>query len=504
MSILKGALERLLAESQSSRQKELEQACTTALEKLKQEINYIAKKKAIKDGKLKAKSENDAVEVAPQINNSENGSISNNNTKNSVPQTSSSTDGSAGETSQRGAEKAAEKELKAASPTQKSSPSIPSQANSRSSISSSLFARAGEDLPKILADNYWQPFRIACGTSIPVNVRVLALDCLQKIIAHGLLKGSKPIVPPKNSITKKRDPKVKNQTNGFSDSNDLSFIDISETPFDNDESTDGVSTTNPSTFPNPARLIDDVVHTVCIGFVGPQTDQTVQLQILKVLLTLVTTEQCPVHGISLLKIIQTCCNIYCYSKSQVNQATAKAELTQISNFIVSRCEEFALELSKSELSKKVNGVDSPDFIENEKVIKANASESKEPTSINGEVLVTEESNGNDFADAKISDHTEDIIEVINIPVDHDDNKDKEIDGDQMNGNPESSTVNVNLVQDDEAKPETIISETTENELTNKELEDVEIEKTVEQFTKDDQVKNDVKDESSKDDQVKND
>ncbi|CAG8700251.1 12451_t:CDS:2, partial [Dentiscutata heterogama] len=320
MSILKGALERLLAEAQSWRQKELEQACTTSLEQLQQEINYIAKKKAIKNGKLKAKVENDTVDVAPIINNSENGSISINNTINNVPKSQSSTNGSAGETSQRGAEKAAEKaaaekDLKPTSSSPKNSQSLSSQANSRLSISSSLFARAGEDLPKILADNYWQPFRIACGTSIPTSIRVLALDCLQKIIAHGLLKGSSPIIPPKNNVTKKRDSKIKpsSSTNGFSESNDLSFIDISDTPFDNDDSNNFDS-----------------------GFTGPQTDQTVQLQILKVLLTLVTTEQCPVHGISLLKIIQTCCNIYCYSKSQVNQATAKAELTQISNFVVSR------------------------------------------------------------------------------------------------------------------------------------------------------------------------
>ncbi|CAG8673236.1 3800_t:CDS:2 [Dentiscutata erythropus] len=287
MSILKGALERLLVEAQSWRQKELEQACTTALEQLQQEINYIAKKKAIKNGKLKAKVENDTADVAPIINNSENGSIPINNTINNVPKSQSSTNGSAGETSQRGAEKAAEKaaekvvekDSKPNSSSPKHSPSL-SQANSRLSISSSLFARAGEDLPKILADNYWQPFRISCGTSIPTSIRVLALDCLQKIIAHGLLKGSSPIIPPKNSVNKKRDSKIKSSssTNGFSESNDLSFIDISDTPFDNDDSTNF-----------------DNVHTVCIGFTGPQTDQTVQLQILKVLLTLVTTEQCPVH-----------------------------------------------------------------------------------------------------------------------------------------------------------------------------------------------------------------
>src|SRR5581483_9058466 len=43
MSILKGALERLLAEAQSSRQKELEQVCSTALVQLLQQIDVISK-----------------------------------------------------------------------------------------------------------------------------------------------------------------------------------------------------------------------------------------------------------------------------------------------------------------------------------------------------------------------------------------------------------------------------------------------------------------------------
>nr|CAG8600694.1 11498_t:CDS:2 [Entrophospora candida] len=191
----------------------------------------------------------------------------------------------------------------------------------RSSISN-WFSRSGEELPRIMADNYWHPFKVACSNSIPVNVRVIALDCLQKIIAHGLLKGSTIITSPKSSLSKKRDARTKSSSGIISINN--------------------ATTKSPSTnsinhnYPNPTKLIDDVVHTICIGFTGSQTDQTVQLQLLKVLLTIVTTDKCPVHGITLLKIIQTCCNIYCFSKSQVNQATAKAELTQIANLIVTR------------------------------------------------------------------------------------------------------------------------------------------------------------------------
>ncbi|CAG8543289.1 11263_t:CDS:2 [Funneliformis mosseae] len=326
MSILKGALERLLAEAQSSKQKELEQVCSTAVEQLLQEIDTVTKENASIETNLKDKQDRTESSTTSNLN----GGIVTSETSEKEGKTKSSS--SPGKS------------------IENASPSAISSGNGRVSLSSSLFARAGEDLPKIMADNYWQPFRIACGNSMPNNIRNLALDCLQKVIAHGLFKGSNPIAPPKNVQIKKKDQKIKNN-GGFSETNNMSYIDIS-TPFDNKES-NGIEENNLSNFPNPARLIDDVVHTVCIGFIGPQTDQTVQLQILKVLLTLVTTEQCPVHGISLLKIIQTCCNIYCYSKSMVNQATAKAELTQISNAIVARWKEFSIELSKQEVSKNV-------------------------------------------------------------------------------------------------------------------------------------------------------
>ncbi|CAI2183131.1 13900_t:CDS:2, partial [Funneliformis geosporum] len=326
MSILKGALERLLVEAQSSKQKELEQVCSTALEQLLQEIDTITKENASIETNLKNKQDGTESSTTSNVNG---GKVSDETSEKEGKTKSSSSPGKS---------------------IENASPSVISSGNGRVSLSSSLFARAGEDLPKIMADNYWQPFRIACGNSMPNTIRNLALDCLQKVIAHGLFKGSNPIAPPKNGQIKKKDQKIKNN-GGFSETNNMSYIDIS-TPLDNNESNE-IEENNSSNFPNPARLIDDVVHTVCIGFIGPQTDQTVQLQILKVLLTLVTTEQCPVHGISLLKIIQTCCNIYCYSKSIVNQATAKAELTQISNAIVARWKEFSIELSKQEVSKNV-------------------------------------------------------------------------------------------------------------------------------------------------------
>ena len=74
------------------------------------------------------------------------------------------------------------------------------------------------------------------------------------------------------------------------------------------------------------RQIDVVVDTICNCFSGPQTDEGVQLQILKALLTILTSQHVEVHESSLLSSVRTCNNIYLASKNMINQTTAKATL----------------------------------------------------------------------------------------------------------------------------------------------------------------------------------
>jgi len=66
--------------------------------------------------------------------------------------------------------------------------------------------------------------------------------------------------------------------------------------------------------------------------------QGVQLQIIKALLTAVTSSTCGVHEGTLMKAIKTCYNIYLASKNLVNQTTAKATLTQMLSVIFQRLE----------------------------------------------------------------------------------------------------------------------------------------------------------------------
>ncbi|EDW27323.1 GL21229 [Drosophila persimilis] len=136
----------------------------------------------------------------------------------------------------------------------------------------------------INAETYFLPFELACKSRSP-RIVVTALDCLQKLIAYGHLTGS------------------------IQDS------------------------------ANPGHLlIDRIVITIYGCFSGPQTDEGVQLQIIKALLTVVTSQHVEIHEFTLLQAVRTCYDIYLSSKNLVNQTTARATLTQMLNVIFARME----------------------------------------------------------------------------------------------------------------------------------------------------------------------
>uniref|UniRef100_A0A8B9FKJ0 ADP ribosylation factor guanine nucleotide exchange factor 1 n=1 Tax=Amazona collaria TaxID=241587 RepID=A0A8B9FKJ0_9PSIT len=144
----------------------------------------------------------------------------------------------------------------------------------------------------IEADKYFLPFELACQSKCPRIVST-SLDCLQKLIAYGHLTGNAP-----------------------------------------DSTTPG------------KKLIDRIIETICGCFQGPQTDEGVQLQIIKALLTAVTSQHIEIHEGTVLQAVRTCYNIYLASKNLINQTTAKATLTQMLNVIFARMENQALQEAK--------------------------------------------------------------------------------------------------------------------------------------------------------------
>uniref|UniRef100_A0A3B3Y605 SEC7 domain-containing protein n=1 Tax=Poecilia mexicana TaxID=48701 RepID=A0A3B3Y605_9TELE len=140
----------------------------------------------------------------------------------------------------------------------------------------------------IEADKYVLPFELACQSKSPRIVST-SLDCLQKLIAYGHITGNAP------------DNKAPGK-----------------------------------------RLIDRLVETICNCFQGPQTDEGVQLQIIKALLTAVTSPHIEIHEGTVLLTVRTCYNIYLASRNLINQTTAKATLTQMLNVIFTRMENQAV------------------------------------------------------------------------------------------------------------------------------------------------------------------
>ncbi|XP_015926421.1 brefeldin A-inhibited guanine nucleotide-exchange protein 1 isoform X1 [Parasteatoda tepidariorum] len=147
------------------------------------------------------------------------------------------------------------------------------------------------------AEKYFLPFELATQSKSP-RIVITAIDCIQKLIAYGHLTGS--IADPAN--------------------------------------------------PNKL-LIDRIVEAICSCFHGPNTDDGIQLQIIKALLTVVTSQACEVHEGSILLAVRTCYNIYLASKNLINQTTARATLTQMLNVIFTRMEVHAAAIVQDKQQK---------------------------------------------------------------------------------------------------------------------------------------------------------
>ncbi|KAK5639975.1 hypothetical protein RI129_010786 [Pyrocoelia pectoralis] len=183
-------------------------------------------------------------------------------------------------------------------------------------ISDALPVPRSGNVNHLTTEKYFLPFELACQSKSS-RIVVTALDCLQKLIAYGHLTANVP-----------------------------------------DSTTPG------------KLLIDRIVETICACFTGPQTDEGVQLQIIKALLTVVTSQHVEVHEGTVLLAVRTCYNIFLASRNLINQTTARATLTQMLSVIFMRMENQAYETevhlengfaindskSSSDLTEKSNNV----------------------------------------------------------------------------------------------------------------------------------------------------
>ncbi|XLT84028.1 hypothetical protein S245_005832 [Arachis hypogaea] len=85
-----------------------------------------------------------------------------------------------------------------------------------------------------------------------------------------------------------------------------------------------------------AKLLSNMIESVCkCNELG---DETMELQVLKTLLSAVTSISLRIHGDCLLMIVRTCYDLYLTSKTAVNQTTAKASLIQMLVIVFRRME----------------------------------------------------------------------------------------------------------------------------------------------------------------------
>ncbi|XP_044492662.1 brefeldin A-inhibited guanine nucleotide-exchange protein 2-like isoform X2 [Mangifera indica] len=165
---------------------------------------------------------------------------------------------------------------------QKQTPSLPTDSEPANSIIGPLYDGGPIEYSLSESETILSPLINACGTGF-LKIVDPAVDCIQKLIAHGYLRGE----------------------------------------------------ADPSGGPE-AILLSKLIESVCkchdLG------DDAVELLVLKALLSAVTSMSLRIHGDCLLQIVRTCYDIYLGSKNVVNQTTAKASLIQMLVIVFRRME----------------------------------------------------------------------------------------------------------------------------------------------------------------------
>jgi brefeldin A-inhibited guanine nucleotide-exchange protein len=137
----------------------------------------------------------------------------------------------------------------------------------------------------------FKPFQLACQSGTPETITI-AIDCLGKLFTYNYWKFAQDVQLESN-------PKKENGEDG-----------------DND---------------GTSAMIAFVIDTICDAFSGENTDEKVQLQIIKALQAAVTNVDpaFSLHGAVLLKAIRTTYNVFLLSKSHDVQIVAQGTVTQM-------------------------------------------------------------------------------------------------------------------------------------------------------------------------------
>jgi len=188
-----------------------------------------------------------------------------------------------------------------------------------------------------------KPTRLALRSKSP-KIAEASLQIVQTLIARGLVRGDADAPPgTANGV----DDTVEDRGSNPSGVNSEGAEDASEGPEGvSDDATVASSprATPSSSFPTETERDALVRNTqACemidlICGVGVVPDEAVELQMLKCLLTAVSSHSLRVRSKALLRVTRACVNCYLGSASEVVQTTAKASLTQMLVVVFHRLE----------------------------------------------------------------------------------------------------------------------------------------------------------------------
>ncbi|KAL5527125.1 hypothetical protein ACEPAG_5916 [Sanghuangporus baumii] len=164
-------------------------------------------------------------------------------------------------------------------------------------------AEQGGDKPREI----FEPLRLACETGNE-KLQIASLDCISKLISYSFFLEADGPVDSQQLASPPASPALSAQR----------FPNESQTNL------------------RPLTLVDIVTHTITACHTE-STPDTVSLQIVKALLSLVLSPTLLVHQSSLLKAVRTVYNIFLLSPDPVNQTVAQGGLTQMVNHVFSRC-----------------------------------------------------------------------------------------------------------------------------------------------------------------------
>lgn len=166
-------------------------------------------------------------------------------------------------------------------------PGSPSDTEAEAAVPGPLHDGGPLEFSLAESESILAPFINAAGSGV-LKIADPAVDAIQKLIAHGFLRGE--VDPDPDSAAAAPE----------------------------------------------AKLLSNLIASVCkchdFG------DEAMELLLLKTLLSAVTSISLRIHGDSLLLIVRTCYDIYLVSKNVVNQTTAKASLIQMLVIVFRRME----------------------------------------------------------------------------------------------------------------------------------------------------------------------